>query len=111
MLACFSVAKSLNFCYNRRRWCTFYADDGGFRSSDEDNKPLDKLYYVGVIDILTPYNLVKRSEHIWKSITQDKDTISSVHPLTYGKRFMEFMIKAVNGTFSSTPSIKNKKND
>lgn len=63
---------------------------------------------MGVIDILTPYNIVKRSEHIWKSITQDKATISSVHPLTYGKRFMDFMIKAVNGSFSTTSPTKQK---
>ncbi|KAL7316785.1 Phosphatidylinositol-4-phosphate 5-kinase [Mucor circinelloides] len=88
-----------------RRWCIFYADDGGFRSSDEEDRPSDKLYYVGIIDILTPYNIVKRSEHIWKSITQDKDTISSVHPLVYGKRFMDFMVKAVNGTFNSSLSL------
>lgn len=92
-----------------RRWCIFYADDGGFRSSDEENRPLDKLYYMGVIDILTPYNIVKRSEHIWKSITQDKATISSVHPITYGKRFMDFMVKAVNGSFSAkSPTNKQK---
>ena len=69
---------------------------------------------MGVIDILTPYNIVKRSEHIWKSITQDKTTISSVHPLTYGKRFMDFMIKAVNGSFTNssptTTSSKKKTN-
>lgn len=92
---------------NRRRWCIFYADDGGFRSSDDENRPLDKLYYMGVIDILTPYNFIKRTEHILKSITQDKDTISSVNPIAYGKRFMDFMIKAVNGSFSSS----DKKND
>ncbi|GAA5813465.1 hypothetical protein MFLAVUS_006943 [Mucor flavus] len=90
-----------------RRWCIFYADDGGFRSSDDENRPLDKLYYMGVIDILTPYNFIKRTEHILKSITQDKDTISSVNPIAYGKRFMDFMIKAVNGSFSSS----DKKND
>ncbi|KAI7887694.1 uncharacterized protein EV154DRAFT_539612 [Mucor mucedo] len=89
-----------------RRWCIFYADDGGFRSSDEENRPLDKLYYMGVIDILTPYNFMKRSEHIWKSITQDKNTISSVHPIAYGKRFMDFMIKAVNGSFADKQKIE-----
>ncbi|KAI8063676.1 uncharacterized protein B0P05DRAFT_476644 [Gilbertella persicaria] len=92
-----------------RRWCIFYADDGGFRSSDEENRPLDKLYYVGVIDILTPYNIAKRAETIWKSITQDKETISSVHPLTYGKRFLDFMVKAVSGTPSSPPPLLTEK--
>ncbi|KAI8888845.1 SAICAR synthase-like protein [Backusella circina FSU 941] len=84
-----------------RKWCIFYRDDGGFRSSDEENKPSDKLYYVGIIDILTPYNIIKQSEHIWKSITQDKDTISSVHPLVYGKRFLEFIKKSVNRSLIS----------
>ncbi|KAI8359102.1 hypothetical protein EDC96DRAFT_483337 [Choanephora cucurbitarum] len=92
-----------------RRWCIFYADDGGFRSSDQDNKPLDKIYYVGVIDILTPYNITKRVETFWKSITQDKETISSVNPLAYGKRFMNFMIKAVAGA-SSKFSLLDEKN-
>ncbi|OBZ83137.1 Phosphatidylinositol 4-phosphate 5-kinase its3 [Choanephora cucurbitarum] len=92
-----------------RRWCIFYADDGGFRSSDQDNKPLDKIYYVGVIDILTPYNITKRVETFWKSITQDKETISSVNPLTYGKRFMSFMIKAVTGASSTFSLLDEKK--
>lgn len=30
------------------------------------------LYFIGIIDILTPYNYVKKTEHAWKSITQDK---------------------------------------
>lgn len=60
---------------------------------------------MGVIDILTPYNFMKRSEHIWKSITQDKNTISSVHPIVYGRRFMDFMIKAVNGSFANKQKI------
>ncbi|KAI8356205.1 hypothetical protein BD560DRAFT_455896 [Blakeslea trispora] len=92
-----------------RRWCVFYADDGGYKASDQDNKPLDKIYYVGVIDILTPYNLTKRLETFWKSITQDKETISSVNPLTYGKRFMNFMVKAVSGTPSIWPSTSDEK--
>lgn len=46
---------------------------------------------MGVIDILTPYNAVKKIEHFWKSLTLDKLQISAVHPTWYGKRFMEFM--------------------
>ncbi|CAO3679208.1 unnamed protein product [Rhizopus stolonifer] len=78
-----------------RKWCIFYADNGGFRSSDEQNKPMDKLYYVGVIDILTPYTLVKRAEHLWKSITQNSEAISAVHPIMYSRRFFNFMMQAV----------------
>ncbi|KAI8139047.1 hypothetical protein BJV82DRAFT_522323 [Fennellomyces sp. T-0311] len=78
-----------------RRWCAFYGDDGGFQSSDECNEATRTLYFIGVIDILTPYNIVKKTEHVWKSITQDKATISSVHPRVYGERFLQFIKRAV----------------
>ncbi|KAI9313741.1 hypothetical protein BX666DRAFT_1973038 [Dichotomocladium elegans] len=78
-----------------RRWCIFYAEDGGFISTDEEDKPGLSLYFVGIIDILTPYNFVKRSEHMWKSITQDKNAISAVNPKMYGKRFLGFMKNAM----------------
>ncbi|KAG0808030.1 hypothetical protein G6F16_010194 [Rhizopus arrhizus] len=78
-----------------RKWCVFYADDGGFRSSDDQDKPSDKLYYVGVIDILTPYNIVKKVEHVWKSITQDKEGISAVHPIVYDILSFEELVKLI----------------
>ncbi|CAG8742395.1 6857_t:CDS:2 [Funneliformis caledonium] len=49
-------------------------DDGGFSGTDEQNNPTNYIYYLGVIDILTPYNTVK------------KLMISVVHPRWYGKR-------------------------
>ncbi|KAL0074315.1 hypothetical protein F4703DRAFT_1745113 [Phycomyces blakesleeanus] len=76
--------------------CVFYADNGGYCSSDKDDRDLDILYFIGIIDILTPYNIVKKTEHIWKSMTQNKATISSVPPTTYGERFSEFIRKAVS---------------
>lgn len=57
---------------SRRRNCVFYADNGGFQSSNRHDEDSDLLYFIGVIDIFTPYNFVKRTEHLWKSITQDK---------------------------------------
>jgi 1-phosphatidylinositol-4-phosphate 5-kinase len=56
---------------------------------------------------LTPYNYVKKTEHIWKSLTQDKTTISSVNPDLYGKRFIHFMKKAANGSFKTLDEKKN----
>jgi hypothetical protein len=50
----------------------FYADDGGFQATTEEDEPSDILYFVGVIDILTPYNYVKKIEHLWKGMTLDK---------------------------------------
>ncbi|KAI8364301.1 hypothetical protein EDC96DRAFT_511245 [Choanephora cucurbitarum] len=78
-----------------RRNCIFYAEDGGFQATDELNQPLPVLYSLGIIDILTPYDIKKKSEHIYKSLTQDKNAISAVRPSQYGQRFLEFMAAAV----------------
>jgi 1-phosphatidylinositol-4-phosphate 5-kinase len=78
-----------------RRGCVFYQDDGGFLSTDEQNRPLLELYYVGIIDILTPYNTSKAVEHHWKSLNHDKNLISAVNPIRYGHRFLEFMLTHV----------------
>ncbi|KAI9311852.1 hypothetical protein BX666DRAFT_2021189 [Dichotomocladium elegans] len=80
-----------------RRHCVFYAEDGGFRSTDENDQPTQILYFLGIIDILTPYNFMKKSEHFFKSFTQDKHAISAVHPIEYGERFMRFIKSAVTG--------------
>ncbi|CAG8583546.1 7025_t:CDS:2, partial [Diversispora eburnea] len=61
--------------HNNRRNCIFYMDDGGFAGTDENNNLTNYIYYLGVIDILTPYNTVKKIEHAWKS-----KMISAVHP-------------------------------
>ena len=50
----------------------FYQDEGGLRATDEANEGLDTIYYLGVIDILTPYSLVKRAEHLWKGLKADR---------------------------------------
>lgn len=55
-----------------RRHFLFYQDEGGLRTTDESNQPMDTIYYLGVIDILTPYTNMKKLEHFWKSITEDR---------------------------------------
>lgn len=55
-----------------RRHFLFYQDEGGLRATDEANQNMDVIYYLGVIDICTPYNTVKRLEHFWKSMTEDR---------------------------------------
>jgi len=47
----------------------FTDNDGGLRSSNADGNPGPFIYYMGVIDILTTYNIKKRLEHFGKSIT------------------------------------------
>ncbi|KAF9321155.1 Phosphatidylinositol-4-phosphate 5-kinase [Podila horticola] len=81
--------------FSERRHCIFYADDGGLLSTNENNDRGEDLYYLGIIDILTPYNYVKKIEHYWKSLSQDKHAISSVNPIEYAQRFLSFMIHAI----------------
>lgn len=64
--------------FSERRHCIFYADDGGLLSTNENNERGEDLYYLGIIDILTPYNYVKKIEHYWKSLSQDKVSLPSL---------------------------------
>ncbi|KDN50359.1 SAICAR synthase-like protein [Tilletiaria anomala UBC 951] len=77
---------------SERRHFVFYQDEGGFRSTNEANEPTGWIYYLGVIDLFTPYTSVKRGETWWKSFTQDRHLISSVPPKEYADRFFKFMM-------------------
>jgi 1-phosphatidylinositol-4-phosphate 5-kinase len=55
-----------------RQHLIFYQDEGGLRATDEGNEAMDTLYYLGVIDILTPYSPLKKVEHFWKSLKADR---------------------------------------
>lgn len=71
----------------------FYRDEGGFRATDEQDRPLDTLYYMGIIDIFTLYNATKRAEHLWKGLWHDRHAISPVPPREYGERFIQFLLR------------------
>jgi 1-phosphatidylinositol-4-phosphate 5-kinase len=60
-----------------RRHFLFYQDEGGLRATDESNGNMDVIYYLGVIDFITPYNTVKKLEHFWKSMTEDRVSFPS----------------------------------
>lgn len=55
-----------------RQSLIFYQDEGGLRATNEANEPMDTIYYLGVIDILTPYSFVKKLEHFWKGMSADR---------------------------------------
>lgn len=95
-----------------RRHFLFYQDEGGLRATDEANSPEDMIYYLGIIDICTPYNTAKKVEHFWKSMTENavspsttclmlsdgrQRTISCVDPNTYGARFLDFLMSVMRG--------------
>ncbi|CAK3969714.1 Phosphatidylinositol 4-phosphate 5-kinase its3 [Lecanosticta acicola] len=69
----------------------FYADDGGFRATHEDDSPGEEIYYLGIIDCLTRYNYVKKAEHFWKGMGGHESQISPIPPDRYGDRFVKFI--------------------
>uniref|UniRef100_A0A1I7VMB7 Pip kinase 1, variant n=1 Tax=Loa loa TaxID=7209 RepID=A0A1I7VMB7_LOALO len=49
------------------------------------------LLFLGIIDILQNYRLLKKLEHTWKSVLHDGDTISVHNPTFYAQRFITFL--------------------
>ncbi|KAK0203492.1 SAICAR synthase-like protein [Desarmillaria ectypa] len=80
-----------------RQHFIFYQDEGGLRATDETNENMDTIYYLGVIDILTPYSVVKKLEHFWKGLSADRHKISPVPPPEYAGRFFTFMKAIMRG--------------
>jgi 1-phosphatidylinositol-4-phosphate 5-kinase len=99
---------------SERRHFIFYQDEGGLRATDPANQPLDTIYYLGIIDILTPYGFKKCMENFFKGLVEDKvgrevtcrapltartqHAISPVPPTEYGQRFTQFIISSVAGS-------------
>lgn len=69
----------------------FYGHDGGIRATDENNEPLQEIYYLGVIDCLTNYSLKKKLETVWRSLSHSRSTISAIPANEYGDRFLKFI--------------------
>uniref|UniRef100_A0A7N8WUC2 Phosphatidylinositol-4-phosphate 5-kinase, type I, gamma a n=1 Tax=Mastacembelus armatus TaxID=205130 RepID=A0A7N8WUC2_9TELE len=53
------------------------------------------LLYIGIIDILQSYRLIKKLEHTWKALVHDGDTVSVHRPGFYADRFFKFMSNTV----------------
>ncbi|KAJ8100474.1 hypothetical protein POJ06DRAFT_196736 [Lipomyces tetrasporus] len=87
--------------YPGRKRFTFYADDGGFRATDEHDGPLNEIYYLGVIDCLTNYSFVKKVETFWKGLSHSREKLSAIPPVEYGERFYKFIISIVKAAGQS----------
>ncbi len=61
----------------------FRANDGGFVSTDEFGEERDEIYYLGIIDILQPYNWRKKLENTYKRLFENEDAISCIDPQKY----------------------------
>ena len=77
-----------------RQHFLFYQDESGLRSTDEQNQPLGTVYYVGIIDILTPYGVVKRIEHLWKGMSADRVRLTS-HTLLWRFFFVSHWVACI----------------
>ncbi|EGX46969.1 hypothetical protein AOL_s00097g208 [Orbilia oligospora ATCC 24927] len=73
----------------------FNQDEHGFRATNENDEPGEVIYYLGIIDCLTKYDFIKRAEHFWKGLSQDKTEISAVPPQAYGDRFFRYISKII----------------
>ncbi|XP_041061486.1 phosphatidylinositol 4-phosphate 5-kinase type-1 gamma-like isoform X2 [Carcharodon carcharias] len=67
------------------------------------------LLYIGIIDILQSYRLIKKLEHTWKALVHDGDTVSVHRPNFYAERFYKFMSNTVFRKTSSLKSSPSKK--
>lgn len=82
--------------YGDRNFC-FYSDQGGFQSTDVADQPLSEVYFLGVIDCLTPYTFRKRVETFWKGLSHAHASISAIPATEYGDRFFGFMKSTIRG--------------
>lgn len=74
---------------------------GGIPARNEKGERL--LIFLGVIDILQSYRMIKKFEHTFKSVFTDGDTVSVHRPGFYAQRFLDFM---ANKVFRKIPSRK-----
>ncbi|XP_020619470.1 phosphatidylinositol 4-phosphate 5-kinase type-1 alpha-like isoform X2 [Orbicella faveolata] len=67
------------------------------------------LLFMGIIDILQSYRIVKKLEHGWKALVHDGDTVSVHRPSFYCTRFQEFMSAHVfkKATVKTSPRKRN----
>ncbi|KAE8148535.1 hypothetical protein BDV25DRAFT_16480 [Aspergillus avenaceus] len=86
-----ATAKMPEEILDERKYHVFYSDDGGFRATHENGQPGEEIYYLGIIDCLTHYGMVKRLEHFFKGLSHDRNQISPVPPEGYGDRFIKFI--------------------
>ncbi|KAM3865970.1 phosphatidylinositol 4-phosphate 5-kinase type-1 gamma-like [Diretmus argenteus] len=69
------------------------------------------LLFIGIIDILQSYRMIKKLEHSWKSLIHDGDTVSVHRPGFYAERFYKFCSTTVfkkSCSLRSSPSKRGR---
>lgn len=59
--------------------------------------PVAEIYFIALIDVLTEYGVKKQAAKAAKTVKygSNVDGISTCDPEQYGKRFIEFLSKAI----------------
>ncbi|XP_059411997.1 phosphatidylinositol 4-phosphate 5-kinase type-1 alpha-like isoform X2 [Carassius carassius] len=85
-----------------------YESMGGIPGFNSKGEKL--LVFIGIIDILQSYRLVKKLEHSWKALLHDGDTVSVHRPSFYADRFQKFMCNTVfkKPMLKTSPSKKSR---
>eukprot|EP00759_Apiculatamorpha_spiralis_P021471 PhF_6_TR26255/c0_g1_i1/m.37549 len=70
-----------------------------FNSSGGEYPPkmVTKCFFVGIIDILTNYDLRKVGEHLSKSLVHEAGAMSCVPPADYQSRFVKYLESIIEG--------------
>ncbi|PZC85186.1 phosphatidylinositol 5-phosphate 4-kinase type-2 alpha isoform X1 [Helicoverpa zea] len=65
----------------------------------QESAPKKEIYFVALIDVLTHYGVKKQAAKAAKTVKygSNVDGISTCDPEQYGKRFIEFVAKAIEG--------------
>ncbi|CAL9731320.1 phosphatidylinositol 4-phosphate 5-kinase Mss4p [Monosporozyma unispora] len=91
----------------------FKQDDGGIRSSDQFDQDGEIIYFIGIIDCLTNYSLLKKCETFWRSLSHDTKLVSAIPPRDYGNRFYKFIEDSIDPLpkedFKDNPKKNNEK--
>ena len=69
--------------------------DGGLLSLDTNSNGDQMIYYIGIIDCLTNYSVVKRLETLWRGINHKLEVVSAIPPRHYADRFYKFIENSV----------------
>ncbi|XP_015135759.1 phosphatidylinositol 4-phosphate 5-kinase type-1 beta isoform X1 [Gallus gallus] len=80
---------------------------GGIPAKSHKGEKL--LLFMGIIDILQSYRLMKKLEHSWKALVYDGDTVSVHRPSFYADRFLKFMNTRVFKKVQALRSSPSKK--
>lgn len=72
--------------------------DGGLLSLDTNANGDQMIYYIGIIDCLTNYSIVKRLETFWRGINHKLEVVSAIPPRNYADRFFKFIENSVDNS-------------